>query len=102
MPAFTHLNNGCDCQSCDAPKKDAPQLSRRTKGFSPGAATHITANGIAFAARLGKSPQAIDASGPSSAAGGQALSAKQGQQRQCVSLGAAHREPECMQCHHRG
>jgi hypothetical protein len=74
MPAFTHLNNGCDCQSCQHRKKDAPQLPKRTKGFSPGAAAHAsqavrsagsTANGIAFAVLLGKSWQAIDASDPS-------------------------------------
>lgn len=53
MPAFTHLNNGCDCQSCPHRKKDAPQLPKRTKGFAPGAAAHAsqavrTADSIAF------------------------------------------------------
>jgi hypothetical protein len=53
MPAFMHLNNGCHCQSCPHRKKDGPQLPKRTKGFSPGAAARASqavrsAGSIAF------------------------------------------------------
>jgi hypothetical protein len=47
------------------------------------------ANGIAFAAPLPKSPQAIDASAPSDAGIGFVMSLKQRQQRQGVCFGTA-------------
>jgi hypothetical protein len=78
MPTFTHLNNGCDCQSCRNPKKDAPWAADAEKGFFR--------NGFAFAASRQKCPQAIDASGPSGSRSGRAMSAESGQQRQCVFL----------------
>jgi hypothetical protein len=45
-------------------------------------------NGIAFAALLGKPPQAIDVSDPSGAGGSRALSPEARQKRQCALLGA--------------